>query len=66
LWGCIEDKVICSNTMNLMLLIIQNLKSHLISFGSVVAQLDWAIKKEELDYPVKLDNDKHWNRVRYE
>jgi hypothetical protein len=60
--------------MNLMLLIIQNLKSHLISFGSVIAQppiavegkLERAIQKEELDYPVKLDNDKHWNRVRYE
>jgi len=24
-----------------------------ISFGSVIAQLDWAIQKKELDYPVK-------------
>ena len=23
-------------------------------------------KGKELDYPVKPDNDKHWNRVRYE
>jgi len=45
-----------------MLLIIQHLKSYLISFGSVIAQLDWAIqragligqsRKKELDYPVK-------------
>ena len=60
-----------------MLLIIQHLKRYLISFGSVIAQLDWAIQKKELDYPVKSDadlreealrpdNDKHWNRVRYE
>jgi len=49
-----------------MLLIIQHLKSYLISFGSVIAQLDWAIQKKELDYPVKPDNDNHWNRVRYE
>jgi hypothetical protein len=50
----------------LMLLIIQHLKSYLISFSSVIAQLDWAIQKKELDYPVKPDNDNHWNRVRYE
>jgi hypothetical protein len=41
-----------------MLLIIQHLKSYSISFGSVIAQLDWAIQKKELDYPVKPDNDK--------
>ena len=35
-----------------MLLIIQHLKNYLISFGSVFAQLDWAIQKK-LDYPVK-------------
>ena len=35
-----------------MLLIIQHLKNYLISFGSVIAQLDWAIQKK-LDYPVK-------------
>jgi hypothetical protein len=40
-----------------MLLIIQHLKSYLISFGSVIAQLDWAIQKKELDYPVKSDAD---------
>jgi len=60
-----------------MLLIVQYLKTYLISFGSVIAQLDWAIQKKELDYPVKSDadlreeslrpdNDKHWNRSRYE
>jgi len=32
-----------------MLLIIQQLKSYLISFGSVIAQIDWAIQKKELD-----------------
>ena len=48
-----------------------------IFFCSVIAQLDWAIQKKELDYPVKSDadlreealrpdNDNHWNRVRYE
>jgi len=29
-----------------MLLIIQHLKSYLISFGFVIAQLDWAIQKK--------------------
>jgi hypothetical protein len=27
--------------------------------------LDRAIQRNELDYPVKPDNDDHWNRVRY-
>jgi len=49
-----------------VLLIIRHLKSYLISFGFVIAQLDWAIQKKELDYPVKLDNDNRWNKVRYE
>jgi len=49
-----------------VLLIVQHLKSYLISFGSVIAQLDWAIQEKELDYPVKPDNDKHWNGVRPE
>jgi hypothetical protein len=49
-----------------MLLIVQHLKSYLISFGSVIAQLDRAIQKKELDYLVNPDNDNHWNRVRYE
>jgi hypothetical protein len=50
-----------------MLLTFNGLKSYLISFGSVIAQLDWAIQKKELDYPVNPpkaeDNDDHWNRV---
>ena len=29
-----------------MLLIIQHFKSYLISFGSVIVQLDWAIQKK--------------------
>jgi hypothetical protein len=60
-----------------MLLIFNDPKSYLRSFGSVIAQLDWAIQKKQLDYPVKSDadlreeslrpdNDNHWNRVRYE
>jgi hypothetical protein len=49
-----------------MLFILKELKSYLRSFSSVIAQLDWAIQKKELDYPVKPDNDNHWNRVRYE
>jgi hypothetical protein len=49
-----------------MLLIIQHLNSYSISFGSVIVQLDWAIQGKELDYPVKPDNDNHWNRVRFE
>jgi hypothetical protein len=49
-----------------MLLIIQYLRSYFIYFGSVIAQLDWAIQKKELAYPVKPANDKHWNKVRYE
>ena len=36
-----------------MLLIIQHLKRYLIFFSYVIAQLDWAIQKKELDYPVK-------------
>jgi hypothetical protein len=34
--------------------------------GFVIAQLDWAIQKKELDYPVEPDNDNHWNTVRHE
>ena len=60
-----------------MLSIVQHPKSYLIPFGSVIAQLDWAIQKKELDYPVKSDadlreeslrpdNNKDWNRVHYE
>jgi len=71
-----------------MLLIIEDIKSYLRFFVSVIARLveatlsedshrDRAIQKKELDYPVKSDadlreeslrpdNDKHWNRVRYE
>jgi hypothetical protein len=45
-----------------MLLIIQHLKSYLISFASVIARLDRAIQKKGLDYPVKPDNDNHWSR----
>jgi len=48
-----------------MLLIVQYLKSYFRSFGSVIGQLDRAIQKKELDYPVKPDNDKHWNKVHY-
>jgi hypothetical protein len=33
------------------------------SSGSVIAQLDWAIQKKELDYPVRRDNDNNWNRL---
>jgi hypothetical protein len=32
-----------------MLLIFKDLKSHLRFFGSVIAKLDWAIQKKELD-----------------
>jgi hypothetical protein len=28
--------------------------------------LDRGIQRKALDYPVKPDNDNHWNRVRYE
>jgi hypothetical protein len=48
-----------------MLLIFKDLKSCLSFSVSVIARLDRAIQKKELDYPVKPDNDKHWNRVRY-
>jgi len=48
-----------------MLLLFKYLKSFLRSFGFVIAQLDWAIQEKELDYPVKPDNDNHWNRVYY-
>ena len=61
-----EKSVVLSSYFLVMLLIIQHLKSYLISFGSVIAQLDWAIQKKELDYPVKPDNNNHWNRVHYE
>ncbi len=29
----------------------------------VEGRLDRAIQKKQLDYPVKPDNDSHWNRV---
>ncbi len=61
-----KKSVVLSSYFLVMLLIIQHLKSYLISFGSVIAQLDWAIQKKELDYPVKPDNDNHWNGVHYE
>ena len=32
--------------LNIFILIIQHLKSYLISFSSVIAQLDWAIQKK--------------------
>jgi len=51
------------NYTEVMRLILKDFKSCLISFGSVIAQLDWAIQKKELDYPVKPDNDNHRNRV---
>jgi hypothetical protein len=46
-----------------MLLISRDIKNSLRSSVSVIAQLDWAIQEKELDYPVKPDNDEHWNRV---
>ena len=49
-----------------MLLILKDLKSCLRFSVSVIARLDRAIQRKELDYPVKPDNDNHWNRVRYE
>jgi hypothetical protein len=49
-----------------MLLISQDLKNCLNSFVSVIARLDRAIQIKGMDYPVKPDNDSHWNRVRYE
>jgi hypothetical protein len=53
-----------------MLLIFKDLKSCLRFSVSVIARLDRAIQKKELDYPVNPpkaeDNDNHWNRVRYE
>jgi hypothetical protein len=52
-----------------MLLIFKDLKSCLRFSVPVIAQLDWAIQKKELDYPVNPpkaeDNDKHWNRDRH-
>jgi hypothetical protein len=48
-----------------MLLIFKDLKKVLSFLVSVIARLDRAIQRKELDYPVKPDNDKHWNRVRY-
>jgi hypothetical protein len=32
----------------------------------VIARLDRAIQRKNVDYPVKPDNDSHWNNVRYE
>jgi len=48
-----------------MLLIIQHLKNYLISFVLSLPNLIGQSRKK-LDYPVKPDNDKHWNKVRYE
>jgi hypothetical protein len=47
----------------LMLLIFKDFKRYVIFFVSVIARLDRAIQKKELDYPVKPDNDDHWNTV---
>jgi hypothetical protein len=55
-----------SSAMDYMLLIFKDLKSCLSFSVSVIARLDRAIQKKELDYPVKPDNDNHWNRVQYE
>jgi hypothetical protein len=52
--------------IRVMLLIFKDIKSYLRSFISVIPRLDRGIQKKELDYPVKPDNDNHWNRVRYE
>jgi len=55
-----------------MLLILKNLKRLLRSFVSVIPRPsirktdDRGIRRKELDYPVKPDNDNYWNRVRYE
>ena len=49
-----------------MLLIHKDLKKDFSVFVSVIARLDRAIQREELDYPVEPDNDNHWNRVLYE
>jgi len=47
-----------------MLLILKYLKK-VLSF-SVIARLDRAIQRKGLDYPVKPDNDNHWNGVCHE
>jgi hypothetical protein len=49
-----------------MLLIFKGHDSYLSFYVSVIARLDRAIQRKELDYPVKPDNDNLWNRVRYE
>ena len=48
-----------------MLLILNDLKSYLRSYISVILRLDRGIQKKQLDYPVKPDNDNYWNIVRY-
>jgi len=49
-----------------MLLILKDLKKHLRSFILSLPDSDRTIQRKVLDYPVKPDNDDHWNRVRYE
>ena len=45
-----------------MLLILKDFKKVLSFLVFVIARLDRAIQRKELDYPVKPDNDNHWNR----
>ncbi len=47
------------------LIISKDSRSYSILF-SVIARLDRAIQRKELDYPVKPDNDKYQNKIRYE
>jgi hypothetical protein len=49
-----------------MLLMLKDLKSCLRFFIMSLPDHDRAIQRNELDYPVKPDNDDHWNGVRYE
>ena len=34
-----------------------------LRFFSVIPRLDRGIQRKELDFPVKPENDNHWNRV---
>jgi len=47
-----------------MLLIFKDLKSCLRSLFPSFPDLIGESRGEGLDYPVKPDNDTHWNRVR--
>jgi hypothetical protein len=49
-----------------MIFICKDIQKHSKYFSSVIARLDRATQKKDLDYPVCPDNDNLLERVHYE